>query len=128
VATLGPGSSTGQPWTVGSVTVAGGTWITTFPTTISQTVGTLMTGLLSAVGSNSLDANGVGTVTLVTPMTFRSSFAPFLPVGAIGELKLVFVPEPGLGSAFMLGAALVLVLAGSKTRSRAYGRRRARWP
>lgn len=115
---VAPSGSTGDSWTVGTVTVQGGTWFTRFPTATGQTVGTVMTGLLSAMGTNALTESGYGMVTLVTPMTFVSLFVPSIQVGAIGELRLIFAPEPGVGSAFAAGAALLLALGRRRDRRR----------
>jgi hypothetical protein len=92
------------------VTVEAGTWVTRFPDFVGDPFNTLMADPFSGVGSNALSAGGGGTLKLVTPMKFDSSATLGFPVRAIGELTLVFAPEPGLLGGFGAGAALLLVL------------------
>jgi len=111
-----PGHSTGNPWSLGPVTVEAGTWVTRFPEFTGDPINTIMADPFSGVGSNGLTPGGYGVLTLVTPMKFESVVAAGLPVRAIGELTLVFAPEPDVFAGFVAGAALLLGLGRRRLR------------
>lgn len=85
-----PSSLTANPWTTGFVTVTG--QLLTDPEPIT----------FEATGSDERDANGAGTLTLVT--TALANLGGLGTTPTISILEITFVPEPG--GALVGGAAL----------------------
>jgi hypothetical protein len=87
----------GAPWSAGAATLTGP----------SETTA------VKATGVNALNATGAGTLTLVAPGRFRSTFPASATLPIVATLTLNYVPEPG--TAFLLGGgALLLALLGRR--------------
>ncbi len=88
----------GFEWTVGAASL-GTASLTTSPTPITLS------------GFNGLTAQVGGTLVMVTPMVLSSSMPCCLPpTKAIGELTLVFVPEPGRATGLLAGGLLLAAM------------------
>ena len=110
-----------SPWTAGPASTSGGAWFVINPAGTSYVINTAgtafvtqMAGPITAIGSNALTPSGNGSITVVAPMRFVRDPAaggdPIPTVGAIGELTLVFAPEPSLVYSFGAGAILIFLL------------------
>lgn len=106
----------GAPWTAGAVTLQSQTGNGAL---LSFSRSGFVHGPLSGTGS-AVEPGGV--VQFVTPVQVRSHYEGELPPpifhtwGIFGELTLRFVPEPGVGSTFLLGALALLLLGRRRVR------------
>jgi hypothetical protein len=94
-----------------SLSLLGGTWTTGWVTITGVGPSSNLSAALA--GSDARTANGLGTLTLVTPI--RISHSQLGSVAAFGVLQLTFAPEPG-AAALLLAAAALLGLGARRAR------------